>query len=57
VAAFRRGRRREGIAVLALLATQLALGMVVGSTGLPLAPVLAHNLATGLLLALAVRLV
>jgi heme a synthase len=57
VAAFRRGRRREGLAVLVLLATQLALGLVVGSTGLPLAPVLAHNLATGLLLALAVRLV
>ena len=55
-AAMRRGRRHEGLAVLALLATQLALGLVIGSTGLPLVPVLLHNLATALLLALVARL-
>jgi heme A synthase len=57
VAAIGRGRRREGFAVLALLAAQLALGLVIGSTGLPLVPVLLHNLASALLLALVVRLV
>jgi cytochrome c oxidase assembly protein subunit 15 len=56
VLAIDRGRRREGLAVLALLAAQLALGLVIGSTGLPLIPVLLHNLGTALLLALAVRL-
>jgi cytochrome c oxidase assembly protein subunit 15 len=55
-AAMQRGCRREGLAVLVLLATQLALGLVIGSTGLPLLPVLLHNLGTALLLALAVRL-
>lgn len=56
VAAIRCGRRREGIALLALLAGQLALGLVIGSTGLPLLPVLLHNLASALLLALVLRL-
>jgi cytochrome c oxidase assembly protein subunit 15 len=57
VLAIGRGRRREGFAVLALLAAQLALGLVIGSTGLPLVAVLMHNLGTALLLALVVRLV
>lgn len=56
VAAIRHGRRHEGIALLALLAVQVALGMGVGSTGLPLLPVLLHNLAAALLLALVLRL-
>jgi hypothetical protein len=34
----------------------VALGLVVGSTGLPLAPVLLHNLGTALMLALVLRL-
>jgi cytochrome c oxidase assembly protein subunit 15 len=57
VVAVGRGRRREGFAVLVLSAVQLALGLVIGSTGLPLVPVLLHNLVTALLLALVVRLV
>ncbi len=57
VAAVRRGRRHAGIALLALLALQWALGMAIGSTGLPLVPVLLHNLGTALLLALVLRLV
>jgi cytochrome c oxidase assembly protein subunit 15 len=56
VLALRRGRRREGQLLLALLASQLALGMAIGSTGLPLPAVLLHNLGTALLLALVLRL-
>ena len=56
VLAIRRGRRREGGALLLLLASQVALGLVVGSTGLPLVPVLLHNLGTVLMLALLLRL-
>ena len=57
VLALRRGRRREGLALLALLALQWALGLAIGSTGLPLLPVLLHTVGTGLLLALVLRLV
>lgn len=56
VLAIRRGRRREGGALLLLLASQVALGLVIGSTGLPLVPVLLHNLGTALMLALSLRL-
>ena len=55
--AIRRGRRAEGVLLLALVASQVALGLVVGSTGLPLVPVLLHNLGTAVMLALALRLV
>lgn len=54
--ALRRGRRAEGGALLALLAAVLALGLVVGSSGLPLAAVLLHNLGSALLLAAVLRL-
>jgi cytochrome c oxidase assembly protein subunit 15 len=54
--AVRQGRRREGLAVLLLLACVVALGLVSGSTGLPLVPVLLHNLATALLFAAVLRL-
>lgn len=54
--AIRRGRRSEGIWLLALLATQVALGLALGSTGLPLVPVLLHNLGTAVMLALVLRL-
>ncbi len=54
--AWRRGRRVEAGILLFLLAAQLALGLVVGSTGLPLVPVLLHNLGTALMLALVLRL-
>jgi cytochrome c oxidase assembly protein subunit 15 len=56
VCAWRRGRRVEAAALLCLLASQVALGLVVGSTGLPLVPVLLHNLGTALMLALVLRL-
>ena len=56
VCAWRRGRRVEAGALLFLLVSQLALGLVVGSTGLPLVPVLLHNLGTALMLALMLRL-
>ena len=56
VLALRRGQRREGLALLLLLASVVALGLVAGSTGLPLVPVLLHNLAAALLLALVLRL-
>lgn len=55
--ALRVGRRHEGRALLLLLALQAVLGLVVGSTGLPLGAVLLHNLASALLLALVVRLI
>lgn len=51
-----RGRRTEGLLLMALVASQVALGLVVGSAGLPLAPVLLHNLATAAMLALVLRL-
>lgn len=56
VAALRRERQREGAALLLLLAGSVALGLVVGSTGLPLVPVLLHNLMAALMLAIVVRL-
>lgn len=57
VLALRQGRRGEGLAVLVLLTALLMLGLVVGSTGLPLGLVLLHSLGSALLLALVVRLV
>jgi heme a synthase len=56
VCAWRRGRRVEAAALLCVLASQLALGLIVGSTALPLVPVLLHNLGTALMLALVLRL-
>ena len=56
VYAWRHGRRWEAITLLPLLASQMALGLVVGSAGLPLVPVLLHNLGTALMLALLLRL-
>jgi cytochrome c oxidase assembly protein subunit 15 len=56
VLAMRRGHRREGLAVLLLLASVVVLGLASGSTGLPLVPVLLHNLATALLFAAVLRL-
>jgi len=47
--ALRQGHRREGLALLLLLACVVTLGLVSGSTGLPLVPVLLHNLGTVLL--------
>jgi cytochrome c oxidase assembly protein subunit 15 len=54
--ALARGRRREGLGLLALLAFEVALGLVIGSTGLPLSPVLLHNLVAALLLAVTLRM-
>ena len=54
--AMRRGRRCEGLALLALLGFEVVLGLVIGSAGLPLVPALLHNLGSALLLALTVRL-
>jgi cytochrome c oxidase assembly protein subunit 15 len=51
-----RGRRREACLLWALLALEVALGLAVGSTGLPLVPVLLHNLVSALLLAVTLRL-
>jgi heme A synthase len=56
VLAVQKGRRRDGLAVLLLVVCVVALGLVSGSTGLPLMPVLLHNLATALLFAAVVRL-
>ena len=56
VTAWRRGRRRAGATLLGLLAVEVAIGLVIGSTGLPLVPVLLHNLGTALMLAIVVRL-
>jgi heme a synthase len=56
VCGWRRGHRFEAAALLLLLASQVALGLVIGSTGLPLVPVLLHNLGTALMLALVLRL-
>ncbi|MEP7283101.1 MAG: COX15/CtaA family protein [Rubrivivax sp.] len=57
VGAWRRGRRRAGAALLVLAALQLALGMLIVATGLPMALVLLHNLLAALLLATLVRLI
>ena len=57
LAAWRRGRRRGGAALLLLAALQGALGLLIVATGLPLAAVLAHNLIAALLLATLVRLI
>jgi len=54
--AVQKGRHRDGLAVLLLVVCVVALGLVSGSTGLPLMPVLLHNLATALLFAAVVRL-
>jgi cytochrome c oxidase assembly protein subunit 15 len=54
-AAWRRGRRRAGAALLALTATQVVLGLLIVATSLPLAVVLLHNLVAALLLATLVR--
>ena len=57
LAAWRRGRRRGGAALLVLAAVQGALGLLIVASGLPLAAVLLHNLVAALLLAALVRLV
>lgn len=57
ITAWRRGRRREGAALVALVAAQLTLGLLIVAAGLPLAGVLLHNLVAALLLALLVRLI
>jgi heme a synthase len=57
LAAWRRGRRRGGAALLVLAAVQGALGLLIVANGLPLAAVLLHNLVAALLLATLVRLV
>ena len=57
LAAWRRGRRRGGAALLVLAALQGALGLLMVASGLPLAAVLLHNLVAALLLATLVRLV
>ena len=55
--AFRRGLGRAGMALVALALLQVALGLLMVGTGLPLAAVLLHNLVAALMLALLVRLV
>ncbi len=57
LAAWRRGRRRGGAALLVLAAVQGGLGLLIVTGGLPLLAVLAHNLVAALLLATLVRLV
>lgn len=57
VAAWWLGRRRAGAALLVLVALQVLLGLLIVSTGLPLAGVLLHNLVAALLLATLVRLI
>ena len=56
-AAWRRGLRRGGATLLALLAVQAALGPAIVTLGLPLTGVLLHNLLAALLLATLARLV
>ncbi len=56
VLVLRCGHRREGLALLLLLGASVALGLAGGSIGLPLVPVLLHNLAAVLLLVLVLRL-
>lgn len=57
VGAWRLGRRRDGAALLVLASLQLALGLLIVATGLPLTMVLLHNLLAALLLATLVRLI
>jgi heme A synthase len=57
IAAWRRGRRRGGAALIVLAAVQGVLGLLIVATGLPLAAVLLRNLVAALLLATLVRLV
>ena len=57
IGAWRRGRRHGGAALLVLATLQLALGLLIVATGLPLAMVLLHNLLAALLLASLVRLI
>ena len=56
VLAMQRGRRRAGAVLLALLALQLALGILMVVHALPLPLALAHNLMAALLLAVVARL-
>lgn len=56
VVAMRRGRRRAGAVLLALLAVQAALGVLMVVHALPFPLALAHNLVAALLLAVVVRL-
>ncbi len=56
VAALRRGRRRDGFALLALLLVQLSLGALMLASGLQLAVALAHNVIAACLLASVARL-
>jgi cytochrome c oxidase assembly protein subunit 15 len=57
LAAWRRGRRRDGAALLLLTALQGAVGLLIAASGLPLTAVLLHNLMAALLLATLVRLI
>ena len=57
LAAWRRGRRRGGAALLLLAAVQGVLGLLIVASGLPLAAVLLHNLVAALLLATLIRLI
>ena len=56
VLAMRRGRRRAGEVLLALLGVQLSLGVLLVINALPLPLALTHNLVAALLLAVVVRL-
>ena len=56
VVAMRRGRRRAGAVLLALLAVQLSLGVLLVIHALPFPLALAHNVVAALLLAVVVRL-
>jgi len=55
-AALRSGQQREGAALLVLLALQVALGLLMTATALPIAAALAHNIVAALLLATVLRL-
>ena len=54
--AIRRGRRRAGLALLALLAVQVALGVLMVVYALPLPLALGHNLVAAVMLAVVVQL-
>ena len=56
VLVMRRGRRRAGAVLLALLAIQVALGILMVVHALPLPLALAHNLVAALLLVVVIRL-
>lgn len=56
VLAMRRGRRRAGAVLLALLAIQVTLGILMVVHALPFPLALAHNLVAALLLAVVIRL-